>query len=85
MVTKIYLFKAPKRYTEREEYEISILEKIGEKFRLGELLDYDVYYQGDIAYLKGRFSRGKVMAKFVEGGEAIALLRTSKVRVGRFK
>ncbi len=83
MVTKIYLFKAPKRSTEREEYEVSILERIGEKFKLGELLDYDVYYQGDVTYLRGRFSYGKVMVKFVEGGEAIALLNTKRVRIGR--
>jgi hypothetical protein len=75
---KIYVFTTPPRNMNSEDYELFILDRIRNKFRLGELLDYDSYSEENIQYLIGQFTGGKVMVKFKEQGEAIALIKIYK-------
>lgn len=66
---------------ENEEYEVKILEYIGEKFKLGSLLRYDSYLYNNITFLVGEYERGKVKVKYKEGKEGLAVvIKYKKVR-----
>lgn len=82
MMKKLYAFIAPKRDNKRsEEYEVSILESIAQKFDLGLLLRYESYQYGDLIFLNGEFERGKVKVRFKEGKEGLAeVIKYGKVR-----
>ena len=72
---KLFLFTTPKRRSSLEEYELSLLSKISEKFGLGELLEYGRWSEGEINYVYAKFRRGTVRIRYIEGREGIASIK----------
>jgi len=77
-VKKIFLFTTPKRKSPIEEYELSLLTRISEKFGLGELLEYGRWTEGGINYVYAKFRGGTVKLRYIEGKEGIATIRIKK-------
>jgi len=77
-VKKLFLFTTPKRRSSVEEYELSLLSRIDEKFGLGELMEYGRWSEGEINYVYARFRGGSVKLRYIEGKEGIASIRMKK-------
>lgn len=75
---KVFLFTTPKRRSSVEEYELSLLSRIGEKFYLGELREYGRWSEGEINYVYAKFEGGSVKLRYIEGKEGIASIRLKK-------
>lgn len=75
---KVFLFTTPKRRSSVEEYELSLLSRIGEKFNLGELKEYGRWSEGEINYVYAKFEGGIVKLRYIEGKEGIASIRLKK-------
>lgn len=83
---KVYVFITPKKNGEDEEYEVKILDYIGNKFKLGRILKYDSYQYNGLSFLVAEYSKGKVRVKFREGKEGLAIIaKYNKIRRFRLK
>ena len=61
-----------------EEYELSLLSRISEKFDLGELEEYGRWSERGINYVYAKFKGGTVKLRYIEGKEGIAEIRLKK-------
>jgi len=71
----LYLFSPPKRIDDEESYIFTVLDRLNERFELGQLLRLSYWVERDKRLFVAVFERGRVGGEFGPGGVGAARMK----------